>query len=143
MKKKEYLKKIIRKQLDELHHNDLNAIDYYGGKIADIEKVGDFELALVDIWGVKRVALTHADYSFFSPDSQRMRRDTKKNPRIKFPLKKFTETLLEWCKKYGVIAVESYNPRNQRVYMNVINRSNLFDIVKKTPVGVYIKAKKL
>lgn len=135
------IRQIIREQLEELYSGDIESIKHYGGKVAESIKEGDFELSLIDIWGNYRVALTHSDLSFFTPQSQMVKRDMEKNPRIKFPLKLFIEKLVEWCNKYGVISVGSYNPRNMEIYRKVIDNSMLFNIVSDSSHEVFIKNK--
>ena len=101
MEELEIIRNIIREQLEELYAGDIESITQHEGKVVENVVSGDYELALINIWDGYRVALTHSDLSFFTPQSQTVRRDVKKNPRIKFPLKVFLNTLTKWCDKYG------------------------------------------
>jgi len=142
MKATKFIRKIIKEQLEELYSGDIESISNYGGNVVDSVAIGDYELALIDIWNGYRVALTHSDLSFFTPQAQTVKRDIKRNPRIKFPLKIFLKKLTEWCDKYGEISVGSYNPRNMDIYLQVIEKSGLFDIVEPGEYEVFIKNKK-
>jgi hypothetical protein len=141
MEELEIIRNIIREQLEELYAGDIESITQHEGKVVENVVSGDYELALINIWDGYRVALTHSDLSFFTPQSQTVRRDVKKNPRIKFPLKVFLNTLTKWCDKYGEISVGSFNPRNMAIYLKVIENSNLFDIVSQHQYEVFIKNK--
>ena len=141
MKELKVIRNIIREQLEELYSGDIESISQHNGKVVENVIVGDYELALIDIWDGYRVALTHSDLSFFTPQAQTVKRDIEKNPRIKFPLKVFLDTLVKWCDKYGEISVGSFNPRNMAIYRKVIENSNLFDIVSQHQYEVFIKNK--
>jgi hypothetical protein len=142
MKELEIIKNIIREQLEELYSGDIESIAQHEGKVVESVIVGDYELALINIWDGYRVALTHSDLSFFTPQSQTIKRDVEKHPRMKFPLKVFLDTLTKWCDKYEKISVGSFNPRNMAIYRKVIENSNLFDIISQHQYEVFIKNKK-
>ena len=124
----------------EISSYDSKLLKKYDAKVLEKEKMGDYTLSLVYIEGFYSIALSRNNKSFVTPNVQN-RKIVPTQP-SSLPLRTFLMKIIGWCDKYGKLMLGSYNLDKQQKYINIIEKSGIFEIIPIHKHAIFIKNKK-